>query len=46
MSDNNSQKPTFIPEEGETVKHSYVPPTSVYPPMPKPKPDKDSDKNE
>ena len=36
MSQEKNPRPTFIPEDKNPVKHSFVPPTSEYPPMPVP----------
>lgn len=36
MSQEKNPRPTFIPEDEKPLKHSFVPPTSEYPPMPVP----------
>ena len=46
MSTNDERRPTFIPEDDNPLKHSFVPPTTEYPKMPAKEIDEDNDSND
>ena len=46
MSTNDDRKPTSTPDDEHYLKHSYVPPTTKYPPMPVPEIGEDKDKDQ
>lgn len=46
MSNKENNGPTFIPEDDHYLRHSFVPPTSEYPPMPVPEISEDNDSND